>query len=244
MSTVGGIKRLYKSRTERMIDGVCGGIAAYFQLDPTLVRIAWVLLTFMGGSGILLYLVAMIVMPKEPFVFRPAEKATSPPDDTSPPVSSPVNSAQKNSMFWGILLIVVGAVLFLNNLDVPLWPGWWWIDKGLVLSVLLILVGIAFMWGGRNSMTSEPTDPTEPSQVETDSPQSQSTPSSPKRIYRSYTDKKLFGVCGGLGEYFNIDSTIVRLLFVVAAVASSGLAVVAYLVCAIIFPKQAPMFKV
>ena len=63
-----GIKKLYKSRTERMIDGVCGGVAKYFNLDPTLVRIAWVLLTFLGGSGILLYIVAMIVMPKEPYI--------------------------------------------------------------------------------------------------------------------------------------------------------------------------------
>ena len=47
------IKRLYKSRTDRMIDGVCGGIAEYFGLDSTLVRIAWVLLTLLGGTGIL-----------------------------------------------------------------------------------------------------------------------------------------------------------------------------------------------
>ena len=58
-------RRLFKSRTEKMIDGVCGGIAVYLQVDPTFVRVAWILLVFMGGAGILLYLVAMVIMPTE-----------------------------------------------------------------------------------------------------------------------------------------------------------------------------------
>ncbi len=56
-------KRLYKSTTDRKICGVCGGIAEYFGIDSTLVRLAWVLFTCLGGSGILAYIVAAIVMP-------------------------------------------------------------------------------------------------------------------------------------------------------------------------------------
>ncbi len=244
MSTASGVKRLYKSRTERMIDGVCGGVAAYFNLDPTLVRIAWVLLTLMGGSGILLYIVAMIVMPKEPFVFPHAGGAAPQADEATSQGSGSTNSSKKNSMFWGVLLIVVGAVLFLSNLDIPLWHGWWWVDKGLVLSILLILVGVAFMWGGRNSMTSaaEQQEGTETAS-EGPEPQTEENNLRAKRLYRSYADKKLFGVCGGLGEYFNVDSTIVRLLFVIATVASSGLGLVAYVICAIVFPRQLPVYK-
>lgn len=60
-------KRLYKSNTEKMINGVCGGVATYFDIDPTLVRLAWVFLTFAtGGAGIPAYIVGMIVMPCEP----------------------------------------------------------------------------------------------------------------------------------------------------------------------------------
>lgn len=245
MSTTSEVKRLYKSRTERMIDGVCGGVAKYFNLDPTLVRIAWVVLTLMGGSGILLYIVAMIVMPKEPFVFPQAGQAEPGVDSASNDTTRSAN-AKKNSMFWGILLIVVGGVLFLNNLDIPLWHGWWWVDKGLVLSVLLILVGVAFMWGGRNSMTNAatPEGTLYAAKEPAAEPAQGNTNDRPKRIYRSFTDKKLFGVCGGLGEYFDIDSTIVRLLFVVAAIASSGLALVAYIICAIIFPRQLPAYTV
>ncbi len=57
-------KRLYKSRTDKKLDGVCGGIAEYFEIDPTIVRLAWVLFTCLGGSGIFAYIIAAIVMPE------------------------------------------------------------------------------------------------------------------------------------------------------------------------------------
>ena len=60
-------KRLYKSNSDKMIDGVCAGIAAYFGIDPTIVRLAWVAFAILGGSGVLAYIIAMIVIPREPF---------------------------------------------------------------------------------------------------------------------------------------------------------------------------------
>lgn len=59
-------KRLYKSNTDKMLDGVCGGIAEYFNIDPTLVRLGWVLLCALGGSGIPAYIVAAIIIPRSP----------------------------------------------------------------------------------------------------------------------------------------------------------------------------------
>lgn len=59
-------KRLYRSRSSRMLAGVCGGIAEYFNLDPTVIRIAWVIFCAIGGSGILAYFVAGMIMPNEP----------------------------------------------------------------------------------------------------------------------------------------------------------------------------------
>ena len=61
-------RRLYKSNTNKMLDGVCGGIAEYFDIDPTLVRLAWVLFCALGGSGILAYIVAAIIIPRSPIV--------------------------------------------------------------------------------------------------------------------------------------------------------------------------------
>lgn len=59
-------KRLYRSNTDKMICGVCGGIAEYFDIDPTLVRLAWVLFCAVGFSGVIAYIIAAIVIPKNP----------------------------------------------------------------------------------------------------------------------------------------------------------------------------------
>ena len=56
-------KRLHRSRTEKMIAGVCGGLAEYFGVDPTLIRVLWVLITLLAGFGVLLYLILWLVMP-------------------------------------------------------------------------------------------------------------------------------------------------------------------------------------
>ena len=60
-----GTKHLYRLRDGRVVAGVCAGLAAYFAVDPTLVRLAFALLTVFGGAGILLYLCAWIVIPEE-----------------------------------------------------------------------------------------------------------------------------------------------------------------------------------
>jgi phage shock protein C len=60
-----GTKRLYRLRNGRVVAGVCAGLAAYSGVDPTLVRLAFVLFTVFGGFGILLYLGAWIVVPEE-----------------------------------------------------------------------------------------------------------------------------------------------------------------------------------
>lgn len=58
-------KRLYKIEHGKKLDGVCGGIAEYFNIDPTLVRLAWILFTCCAGGGILAYIIAAIVMPRK-----------------------------------------------------------------------------------------------------------------------------------------------------------------------------------
>ena len=60
------MKKLYKSNTEKKLDGVCGGIAEYFSIDPTVVRLAWVIFSLCGGSGLLAYIICAIIMPTKP----------------------------------------------------------------------------------------------------------------------------------------------------------------------------------
>lgn len=59
------MKRLYKSQTDKKICGVCGGLAEFFGIDPTIVRLIWAILIVVGGTGILAYIIAAIVLPKE-----------------------------------------------------------------------------------------------------------------------------------------------------------------------------------
>lgn len=59
-------KKLYRSRKQSMIAGVCGGLAEYFNIDPTWVRLIFILLFFAGGSALLVYIVLWIIVPLEP----------------------------------------------------------------------------------------------------------------------------------------------------------------------------------
>ena len=60
------MKRLYKIEEGKMICGVCGGLAEYFSIDPTLVRLGWVAFCILGGSGVLAYIICALVIPDEP----------------------------------------------------------------------------------------------------------------------------------------------------------------------------------
>jgi len=58
------MNKLYKSSDDKMICGVCGGVAEYIGVDPTIVRLLWVLFSLSGGAGVLLYIIAALVMPE------------------------------------------------------------------------------------------------------------------------------------------------------------------------------------
>lgn len=58
-------KQLYRSKKNRIIGGVCGGLGEYFDVDPTLIRLVWVIVFLMGGSGLLVYIIFWIILPEE-----------------------------------------------------------------------------------------------------------------------------------------------------------------------------------
>ena len=222
MADTPNTRRLYKSRSDRMLDGICGGVADYFGVDSTLVRIAWVLITLLGGAGILLYLLAMIIMPANP--------------DPAATTASPAHLHERNSKFWGILLVGVGTVWFFGNLGIPLWRHWWGFSWDVLLPVLLILAGVAFIFGGRNSLSTAPLPGAGTPFGTPLPPPAQPVP--PSRLYKSRSERKVSGVCGGIGVYFGIDPTLVRLLFVITALASFGIVVVLYIIMALVVPRE------
>jgi phage shock protein C len=227
MTSTDTTRRLYKSRRDRMLDGVCGGVAEYLSLDSSLVRLAWVLMTFLGGSGILLYIVAMIIMPTNP---------------STEPASGALGSVPKhdrNTRFWGILLIVVGSIWFLGNVGLPIFRHWWWwgFSWEVFFPVALILIGVAFIFGGRNSMMTAGTKAQDQRSTGGGFGVEPPPPEVP-RLTKSRYDKKIFGVCGGLANHIGFDPTIIRLAFVIGAFASFGIALLAYVVMAIVIPQE------
>ena len=61
-------KKLYKSNTNKMICGVCGGLGEFFGIDPTIIRLIWAILALLGGTGIVAYLIAAVIIPKSDIV--------------------------------------------------------------------------------------------------------------------------------------------------------------------------------
>ena len=119
------MKRLYRSRKNRMLAGVCGGIAEYFEIDPVIVRLVAVALFFVGGSAILAYIIGMIIIPYEPLEASsgPAASSSSAPAanlaaDPAAVPAAPASRAGNESLplFIGILLIVIGGLFLLHNL--------------------------------------------------------------------------------------------------------------------------------
>ena len=223
------IRRLQKSRVERMIDGVCGGIADYAGVDPTLVRVAFLLLLLFKGLGALLYLAGMILMPAGP----PRAIAAESP--------GPVRQ-KTNTRFWGILLVLVGFVWLVSNLGWMWWRDWWGMSWEIAVPVLLILAGVGFLFGGRSYVAAGPADarPTDATKEDVmEDLKGDAAQERPfRRLTRSITEKKIFGVCGGLGIYLGIDPTVIRLLCVISTIATSGGVLLVYLLMALLVPKE------
>lgn len=137
--------RLYKSATDRVLFGVCGGLGDYFAVDPVLVRVAFVVLTLANGLGLLVYLILAIVLPKdEP---RDDEVANLEADDAADTEGRQrtvrrrraANPAQRRNGL-GLLLVVGGLILLLANLNVL-----WWLNWSTLWPLLLIAIGAAII---------------------------------------------------------------------------------------------------
>jgi phage shock protein C len=156
-------RRLYRCRENRVIAGVASGVAEFFGLDPTLVRVLWFLSIFVGGVSLLLYIGLAIIVPLEPL---PAG-ATTAPAETAEAHRHGAGGGGRWVTFFGIALILLGGLALLNAL-LPavataryLWPLFF-IGLGAVL-----VIGATRRDGSAQSTTLP--GPTLPPQEPTDS---------------------------------------------------------------------------
>ncbi len=146
-------RRLFRSAQNKMIGGVCGGLAEYFETDPSLIRIAAVALLFAGGVGLIAYIVGWIILPKADSM---SQLAGSNSPDT---VGTKTSGTPEGSRFWstyfpGLLLITIGTIFLLREM-------FYWINWDDIWPVILILAGAGIIIAGpwRNSMRDRRTDP-------------------------------------------------------------------------------------
>ncbi len=215
------VKRFYRSQKNKVFGGVCGGIAEYFEIDVAIVRILAVLLALFNGIGLIIYLVALFVAP-----LNPSQEEYAKSDQ----------SAAKNQTLWliiGGLLILCGIAYLFDNFSI--FPyGWynmyhWNIDWDLTWPIILVAAGVFYIIYVSKNKKSEDVKTTKEAKVETNG----------KKLKRSLVDRKLAGVCGGLADYFNLDPTIVRVLYGVVTILTSIIfGIIVYIIMAIVVPEE------
>lgn len=132
-------KELYRSRANRKIWGVCGGLGEYFDIDATLVRVVFVALALASGVGILLYIILAIVT-------RSGSVSTDVPLE-GVPQGEPERSLPEKSrgaMVVGAFLVALGLLFLLSNLGLAWWMGW-----GTLWPIILIAIGVVIFLGQR-----------------------------------------------------------------------------------------------
>jgi phage shock protein PspC (stress-responsive transcriptional regulator) len=226
---VAGPRRLYRSVTDRRISGLCGGIAEYFGVEALLIRILF-LLSAIFGFGLLVYIAGWIIIPENPAGFTVAPK---------PPATS-------GRYLWGVFLVLLGLILLAeeNGLDwfVPWrWHFYWpdWLSGGVILSVLLIGLGFFLVVRGLTHPPAATVSPPAADVSSSDHFAEGASTMSTKRLTRSVKERMIGGVCAGLAEYFNLDPSLVRILWVIMTFASGGFfGIIAYVIMMVIVPEQ------
>ncbi|MFP3974844.1 MAG: PspC domain-containing protein [Dehalococcoidia bacterium] len=153
-------KRLYRSRRDRMISGVCGGLAEYLEIDPVIVRIVMVLLALANGIGILAYIIMALVVPSEGSESAKTEdtmrenasemrgaanklgeeiRSTFGESDQAESESSESVSRNRRN-FIGIILIVIGCLFLAGNFNF-----FWWFSWHKLWPLIIIVAGIVLL---------------------------------------------------------------------------------------------------
>ena len=155
-------KKLYRSRKDRIIWGVCGGIADYFGIDPVVVRVVAVLLALASGAGIIAYIILTIIIPlesspaKEPRevvrenVEEMKQTATQVGEQIRTTFAKPEGESKDMSRnrntnyFIALILITIGVLFLLGNLNF-----FWWLQWRYLWPLVLIVIGLVIILGRR-----------------------------------------------------------------------------------------------
>ena len=205
------VRKLYRSGTDRMIGGVCGGLAEYFSVDSTIIRIALVLLSVMNIVGVIVYFVCRVLIPENPAHKTLPEYKQRRPADTG--------------LIIGIALVAIGfSFLFKRSMGFHFGWGYpfWLIRWEHFWPILLIIFGVWYII--HNTQKNRP----------------EAEKMKDRRFFRSKTERMFGGVCSGLAKYWNVDVTLVRIGYAILTILTSFVAgIVVYIIIMIAVPEEA-----
>ena len=202
------MKKLYRTQDNKIIAGVCSGFADYFNVDITIVRLIWIFFTIFGGVGILAYIFSVILIPEG--------------DSKNNNEITTKDDSDDKLVIWGVVIIIVGILMLFRHRPIlsTLWhsfSGNWF---NILFAVAVIAVGVYILINRKKDGDGS------------------SIGLELSGLHISETDKKLAGVCGGIAETIKIDSTIVRLIWVIGTLLSAGIGVILYIICMLVFSKN------
>jgi phage shock protein PspC (stress-responsive transcriptional regulator) len=237
-------RMLYRSPSDKLVGGVCGGIAEYLGWNPVLVRVGWVVATFATwGGGILAYILLALFLPTG--------------TNTVGQIKPPALELSQKGMSWAAgLLIGLGGLWLLANLGIlpGMWRGFWGLVGVIFWPALLIGAGYLLLRANSEKDIDQEIKNTAsnmankvkgtfdgklPSGEQVKGGFSSMRSSLPLR--RSSTNKILLGVCGGLGEKFGIDANLIRLIWAAFALGTMGTGALVYLVAGLLLPSGAQL---
>ena len=146
------MKRLYRSRKNRVIAGVCGGLAEYLDVDPVLVRLIAVLLLFVGGGSLIAYILGMIIIPDQSKVTAVGLESAPIPNPPSTPGME--RAGQTGGLIVGSVLILLGLTFLLRKIPFFHQYYWWFWNMGwnfLWPSALIAIGLLIVLRAARNS---------------------------------------------------------------------------------------------
>ena len=229
-------RMLYRSPSDKLIGGVCGGLAEYLGWNPVFIRVAWVVATFATwGGGLLAYILLALFLPVG--------------NNTVGQVKAPALELSQKGMTWAAgLLIGLGGLWLLANLGIlpGMWRGFWGLVGVLFWPLLLIGAGYLLLRANsekdidqemRNaaSKVRGAFDGKLPSGRQVKSGFTSLRSNLP--LQRSSTNRILLGVCGGLGEKYGIDANLIRLIWAAFALGTMGTGALLYFVVGLLLPE-------
>ena len=235
-TTMNTKRMLYRHPTDKVIGGVCGGIAEYFGWDPVLVRVLWVVATFATwGGGFLAYILLALFLPTG--------------DNKVGQLRPPALELSQKGVTWAAgVLMALGGLWLLANLGIlpGLWGAFWTIVA--VIFWPAVLIGAGYLLLRANSQRNLDQEMVDAARKVKESvngavPSSDEFKTGLNRVrsgmplQRSRTNRMISGVCGGMGEKFGVDANLIRLIWVAFTLGTMGFGALVYAGMVLLMPE-------